>query len=83
MGKFYFKYKNPFDPSDFMQFRKRIEYDGMKKIYKQSIDLFGIKVEIKKVEEIRIDTTIQEKNITFHADRELEEKVIEHCNRIA
>jgi IS5 family transposase len=35
------------------------------------------------VKEIRVDTTVQEKNITFPTDRKLTEKVIEHCKRIA
>jgi IS5 family transposase len=32
---------------------------------------------------VRVDTTVQEKNITFPTDRKLIEKVIEHCKRIA
>src|SRR4030043_846745 len=32
-GEIYFQYKLPFDPSDFVHFRKRIGEDGMKKIF--------------------------------------------------
>ena len=39
-GAVYFQYKLPFDPSDFVHFRKRIGEEGMKTIFKQSIDLF-------------------------------------------
>ena len=39
-GEIYFQYKYPFDPSDFVHFRKRIGESGMQKIFKQSIDLF-------------------------------------------
>ena len=55
----------------------------MEKIFKQSIDLFGDDMIRKEVKEVRVDTTIQEKNITFPTDRRLYEKVIEHCKRIA
>lgn len=82
-GEVYFQYKLPFDPSDFVHFRKRIGKDGMKKIFKQSIDLFGKEKVRKEVKEVRVDTTVQEKNITFPTDRKLTEKVIEHCKRIA
>jgi IS5 family transposase len=82
-GEIYFQYKYPFDPSDFVHFRKRIGEEGMKKIFKQSIDLFGKDHVRKEVKEVRVDTTVQEKNITFPTDRKLTEKVIDHCKRIA
>ena len=82
-GEVYFQYKLPFDPSDFVHFRKRIGEDGMKKIFRQSIDLFDANMIRKEVKEVRVDTTVQEKNITFPTDRKLTEKVIEHCKRIA
>jgi IS5 family transposase len=47
-GEVYFQYKLPFDPSDFVHFRKRtclparqVGEAGMKKIFKQSMDLLG------------------------------------------
>jgi IS5 family transposase len=73
----------PFDPRDFVHFRKRIGEDGMKKNFKQSIDLFGEDTIYREVKEVRVDTTVQEKNITFPTDRKLNEKVIEYCKRIA
>lgn len=82
-GEIYFQYKLPFDPSDFVHFRKRIGEDGMKKIFRQSIDLFGEDVIKKEVKEVRIDTTVQEKNITFPTDRKLCERAIAYCLRIA
>jgi IS5 family transposase len=82
-GEVYFQYKLPFDPSDFVHFRHRIGPKGMKKIFKQSIDLFGEDKVRREVKEVRVDTTVQEKNITFPTDRKLTEKVIEHCKRIA
>jgi len=82
-GEIYFQYKLPFDPSDFVHFRHRIGPEGMEKIFKQSIDLFDKDFIRKEVKEVRVDTTVQEKNITFPTDRKLIEKVIEHCKRIA
>jgi IS5 family transposase len=82
-GEIYFQYTYPFDPSDFVHFRKRIGKEGMEKIFKQSIGLFGKEKIRKEVKEVRVDTTVQEKNITFPTDRKLTEKVIEHCKRIA
>ena len=82
-GEIYFQYRLPFDPSDFVHFRHRIGAEGMQKIFKQSIDLFGEEVIKKEVREVRVDTTVQEKNITFPTDRKLYEKTIEYCKRIA
>lgn len=82
-GEIYFQYRLPFDPSDFVHFRHRIGAEGMQKIFKQSIDLFGEDVIRKEVREVRVDTTVQEKNITFPTDRNLYEKTIEYCKRIA
>jgi transposase, IS5 family len=82
-GEVYFQYKLPFDPSDFVHFRHRIGPEGMKRIFKQSIDLYDKDFIRREVKEVRVDTTVQEKNITFPTDRKLTEKVIEHCKRIA
>ncbi|MGD0342114.1 MAG: IS5 family transposase [Bacteroidales bacterium] len=82
-GEIYFQYKLPFDPSDFVHFRHRIGPKGMEKIFKASIDLFDKNLIRKEVKEVRVDTTVQEKNITFPTDRKLIEKVIEPCKRIA
>jgi len=78
----YPQYKLPFDPSYFMHFHKSIGEDGMKKIFKQSIDLFGGDTIRREVKEVRVDTAVQEKEITFPSDRNLNEKVIEYCKRI-
>jgi transposase, IS5 family len=82
-GEIYFQYKAPFDPSDFVHFRKRIGKEGMESIFKQSIILFGEEKLQKATKEVRIDTTVQEKNITFPTDRKLYTKVLDHCRKIA
>jgi transposase, IS5 family len=76
--KIYFQYKYPFDPSDFVHFHKRIGEVWMKKIIIQNIDLFEKENIRKEVKEVPIDTTVQEKNITFPTDSMLTEKVMEH-----
>ena len=48
----------------------------MKKIFKQSIDLFGKEKVRKEVKEVSVDATFQEKNITFPTDRKQPRKVI-------
>ncbi len=82
-GEIYFQYRLPFDPSDFVHFRHRVGKSGMEKIFRQSIDLFGGDVIRKAVKEVRVDTTVQEKNITYPTDRKLYEKTIERCKSIA
>ena len=82
-GEIYFQYKAPFDPSDFVHFRKRIGEKGMEKIFKQSILLYDKEKLKKATKEVRVDTTVQEKNITFPTDRKLYTRVLEHCRKIA
>lgn len=82
-GEVYFQNKLPLDPSDFVHFRKCIGEKGMNKIFMQSVDLFGKEKVRKEVKEVRVNATIQEKNITFPTDRKLTEKVIEQWKRIA
>jgi len=82
-GEVYFQYKPPFNPTDFVHFRKRMGEKGMERILKESIHLFS-EAEIRQaVKEVRIDTTVQEKNITFPTDRKLYLKVIQYCIRNA
>jgi transposase, IS5 family len=80
-GETYFQYGQPYDPSDFVHFRKRIGEEGAQKILKLSISLFDSKEVNEK--EILIDTTVQEKNITFPTDSKLHKKIIEGCRKIA
>jgi IS5 family transposase len=79
-GEAYFRWDFPCDPSDLVHFRKRIGEKGIEFILKQSILLFGKKA---REEEICVDTTAQEKNITFPTDTKLQIKIIKRCNKIA
>jgi IS5 family transposase len=80
-GEIYFQYDEPYDPSDFVHFRKRIGEEGAQKILKLSINLFDSKEVNEK--EVLFDTTVQEKNITFPTDSKLHKKIIEGCIKIS
>ncbi len=79
-GESVFQWKLPVHPTDLVYFRKRIGEEGVKKILQISIDLHGRKAEEK---EVVVDTTVQEKNITFPTDVKLYRKIIDNCVRIA
>jgi IS5 family transposase len=80
-GETYFQYDEPYDPSDFVHFRKRIGEEGAQKILKLSISLFDSREVNEK--EVLIDTTVQEKNITYPTDSKLHKKIIEGCIKIS
>lgn len=79
-GEKIFQWKFPVEPSDMVHFRKRIGEEGVKKILEISIKLHG-KSAMEK--EVVVDTTVQEKNITFPTDVKLYKKIIEQCCKIA
>jgi len=75
-GETVFQWKFPCHSTDLVYFRKRIGKEGVKKILKVSIDLHGKRA---KEREALVDTTVQEKNITFPTDTKLYKRIIEHC----
>ena len=79
-GEIYFQVEKPIDPSEFVHFRKRIGDSGAEELLKLSINLFGKEA---KEKEVLIDTTVQEKNITFPTDTKLHKKIIDKCNVMA
>lgn len=80
-GEVNFQHEPPFDPTELIKFRKRIGAAGAEILLKLSIDLFNRKEVEEKV--ILIDTTVQEKNITYPTDTKLQKKIIEKCRSIA
>lgn len=68
-GEICFQYDHPFDPSDFVHFRKRIGEEEMKRIFQESLNLIGKVFIRKEVIEVLMDIDVQEKNITFPTDR--------------
>lgn len=79
-GEKEFRWKFPLEPSDFVHFRKRIGEEGISKILEISILLHG-KEAMEK--EVVVDTTVQEKNITFPTDTKLHKRIIEQTRKIA
>lgn len=80
-GEIYFQHDLPFDRTELIKFRNRIGEDGAEQLLKMSIHLFT-KKEVQE-KEVLIDTTVQEKNITYPTDAKLQKKVIEKCRKIA
>ena len=79
-GEREFQWKFPVEPSDLVHFRKRIGEEGVKRILKISIELHG-KSSMER--EVLVDTTVQEKNITFPTDVKLYKKIIDGCRKIS
>jgi len=70
----------PCEASELVHFRKRIGQDGIELILQESIRINGNDSNEKQVS---IDSTVQEKNITFPTDAKLHRKIIKKCQQIA
>jgi IS5 family transposase len=75
-GMEHFQWDFPCASSELVHFRKRIGEAGMEKIFQASVALHGKKALEK---DVVIDTTVQEKNITFPTDTKLRVKAIKRC----
>jgi len=75
-GMRHFQWCFPCNPSELVHFRKRIGESGAEKIFQASVLLHGDRALER---EVVIDTTVQEKNITFPTDDKLRLKVIRRC----
>ena len=85
----YFQYFGGFDSlqwgqpcaaTDLVHFSKRIGKEGVEKILKHSIELHGKDAKDKHVS---VDTTVQEKRITYPTDAKLHKKIVDSCISIA
>ncbi len=79
-GYTHFEHHFPFDPSDFIHFRKRIGQEGVQKIFAYSVSLHG---KAAQQDQVLSDTTVQENNTTFPTDAKLAKKSINRCNEMA
>jgi len=70
----------PCDATELVKFRKRIGKEGVEAIFAMSVNLHGKAAEEKQV---IIDTTVQEKNVTYPTDGKLAIKMIHHLHKIA
>jgi len=66
--------------SEMVHFRKRIGEKGIELIFRESIRVNG---DDSNDSHVIVDTTVQEKNITFPTDTKLHKKVIDKCLKIA
>ena len=79
-GEVEFQWKLPCDPTSLTKFRNRIGSSGHEKILAVSIALHQEKI---AEDEMCIDTTVQEKNVTFPTDAKQYRKIIKHLLKIA
>ena len=70
----------PCEASELVHFRNRIGPQGVELILKESIRING---KYGKEDRGSIDTTVQEKNITYPTDSKLHRKIIKKCHAIA
>ena len=70
----------PCNASELVHFRNRIGVEGIDFIFNMSVKLHGKKAEEN---EVLVDTTVQEKNITYPTDAKLAIKIINRLNKIA
>jgi IS5 family transposase len=79
-GNTVFTPENPCDDSELANFRSRIGPQGVELILKESIRINGKDAQER---DVVVDTTVQEKNITFPTDAKLHRKIIKKCWKIA
>ena len=79
-GETQFQRVMPCNPSDLVHFRDWVGKEGIEKIFRLSFQLQGKDAQQKSVS---IDTTVQEKNITFPTDLKLAVRIIAKCRKIA
>lgn len=79
-GEQVFTAKAPCQASELVHFRNRIGEEGVELIFKESIRING---KGGKEDKASIDTTVQEKNITYPTDSKLHRKIIKKCIAIA
>ena len=75
-----FSNKAPCHSTDLVHFRQRIGEKGVEKIVNMSVSLYGKAIEDKTV---HIDSTVQEKYITYPTDGKLAIKIINRLNKLA
>lgn len=70
----------PCNASELVHFRQRIGERGVELIFQESINVNG---DDSNDPHVSIDTTVQEKNITYPTDDKLYKKIIKKCIKIA
>ena len=79
-GETHFQNCSPCHSTELVKFRQRLGKEGVEKIFALSVSLHGEAVEEKVV---LVDTTVQEKAITYPTDSKLAIKIINRLNKLA
>lgn len=82
-GEQFYRPSAPCSSTELVAFRKRIGEEGMSLLLKESIELNRTNEDDNFGETISLDTTVQEKNITYPTDDKLYKKIIKNCVSIA
>jgi transposase, IS5 family len=80
-GEATFQWGPPCTASDGVHLRRRLEEDGITKLFALAVALHADKV--KKAKEVMVDTTVQEKNIPFPTEAKRYKRVIQQCPILA
>lgn len=75
-----FQNKTPCHPTELVHFRNRIGSSGTEQIFQMSVQLHG---KAKEDSTVHVDSTVQEKNITYPTDGKLAIKIINRLNKLA
>jgi len=79
-GQQFFVPKVPCSSTELVEFRKRIGTEGIEEIFKESI---YVNDKDAGDDILTVDTTVQEKNITYPTDTKLHQRIIKKCVGIA
>ena len=82
-GEKVFQKRPPMNPIDMTKFRKRIGEKGAEKIFKISLMVNAAEITEKEMKQVMIDSTVQEKNITFPTDAKLYRKIVERVLKLS
>ena len=74
-----FQRRLPCHSTELVHFRKRIGAEGVERIFRMSVGLHGRRA---LEDTVHIDTTVQEKNITYPTDSKLAIRIINRLNKI-
>ena len=78
-GNEYFEHSLPIDPSSMTRFRKLIGKKSIEELFRETVSSAAIAKELKEkdFEQLNVDTTVQEKAISFPTDAKLYYKMLE------